>query len=143
MRASGSKAGLRLQARPRAPRRRHKRVAAAARLAGFLHDKLAEDKTFPLPEYVFIHGASEFEWGFFLQFGANLMFRWERETPGTEEPALTDELRWKMVREWVKTHPPTAESLTLDDLQFSPAGVKLLDTRKKSPTDASRTPDAD
>ena len=108
-----------------------KAVTDATRLAGFLRDKILATGGSHSLLYVDIHRNTWSPSGLFVQVGSNLMFRWENTTPDDPDAVPSEEARWTMLLDWVKRHPPLAESPTYEDLIFTAKGVVLKATITK------------
>jgi hypothetical protein len=81
------------------------RVRAAARLAGFLRDKITHDAcSDPAFFYVGVHVTKGGE--LFVQVGENLTFHWDIGTDASPLAPLSAEARWVMLRHRVNEHPP-------------------------------------
>ncbi len=115
-------------------------ISEAARLADFLRGRIISEKCFDQMGYVYIHGNRQADASLFVQVGSNQIFSWQ--TPGAVgiDPALTDEARWLMLRDWVKLHDPLATSSNFDTLKFTPRGVELIKSRPKPVTEPMRSP---
>ncbi len=118
-----------------------KTVAGATRLAGFLRDKMCATGDSHGLLYVYIHRNTRSPSGLFVQVGSNLMFRWENTSPDDPDAVPSEDARWTMLLEWVKRHPPLAESSTFEDLIFTPKGVVLkANLTKSAPAGAQGPP---
>jgi hypothetical protein len=103
----------------------------AAGLASFLKEKsdsaLSTHSSLPP---VAIHRWDERS--LFVQCGT-LMFRWDDDVPGA---AIPRDAKWRMLVDWVNTHPTTGESAVY--LAFTPSGVspapeKRFESQRRNP----------
>ena len=101
-------------------------VVAAARLAGFLHDKLRSTLTqnASLPQF-YIHQKQ----GLWVQVGPHDLFWWSGTEPANDPSGLADEEKWELLRNQVVSQPTPRSGPTRF---FVFRGRRLVEVERKN-----------